>query len=257
MTTTSGMTAYWAVVAFIFGSVFGSFIGCLADRHVTGEPIWKGRSHCDACGHPLSGMDLVPIFSYLFLGGRCRYCGQKIGARDFFVELFMGLAFAIITVRFGITFTTLKILGLTCILTAISLVDLQTFTIPDSYIAAGIIWWLVTVPLTLGFSIRSILYTVLGAVIVGGGMLLLSFIFEKVTGKDGLGGGDIKLFFMTGLYVGLSNILLEVIAACIIGLIMVAASGQKKIPFGPAISVATLFCILAGGPIVTAYLGLF
>lgn len=254
--TSTAMAPVWAVIAFLFGTIFGSFVCCLADRTVSGENVWRGRSHCDTCGHRLAPADLVPILSYFMLGGRCRYCGQKISLRSTLTEIVTGTAFVVIFLRFSLTFTTLKLFGLVCILGAVSLVDLQTFTIPDSFIAAGIIWWLVTVPLTIGFSVRAILLTVLGAAILGGGTWLVAIFFEKRAGQTGLGLGDVKLFFMTGLYVGLSNILLEVIASCVIGLFVAAASREHKIPFGPAISLATLFCVLAGGPIMMVYFGL-
>ena len=75
------ITVYCCAVAALLGACTGSFLACLAWRTVHGESVLRGRSHCDVCGHVLGVRDLVPVFSYLFSGGKCRYCGAKLSAR--------------------------------------------------------------------------------------------------------------------------------------------------------------------------------
>jgi len=87
------MNLYFSIVFFIFGLVFGSFLNCWAWRIVHNESVLKGRSHCAVCNHELGALDLVPLFSWIFLKGKCRYCGEKISARYPLVELICGLYF--------------------------------------------------------------------------------------------------------------------------------------------------------------------
>lgn len=250
------ITLYILTVTFILGAIFGSFINCMALRTVFGESVMQGRSHCAVCGHPLSAGDLIPIFSYIFLHGKCRYCGEKISPRYMATEIAMALGFIAIVIRFDVTFTALRYLVLLCILMALSLVDLEKYEIPDRFIIAGIVWWAATMPL-MDISIKTQLKDgLIGAFAIAGSMLVLSLIFDRVTGKESLGGGDIKLLFMTGLYLGLFAGLFSLIAACVIGIIFVLVLKQNRIPFGPAISLATILGALFGSNIVNWYISI-
>ena len=110
------MLVYSCILAAAFGAVFGSFINCTAWRIAHGENFLKGRSHCAECGHALSAADLVPVFSYLFLRGKCRYCGKKISPRYMLTELLLAAAFVCFVLRFGISGETLRYMGLAVIL---------------------------------------------------------------------------------------------------------------------------------------------
>ena len=145
--TTALILLYILILAFLFGAVFGSYIDCLAWRLVHHERVTRGRSHCDVCGHALGAGDLIPIISYLRSGGRCRYCGAKFSAESTWVELALGLAFAAIVYKFDVSFVALRYLGLLVILMGLSLVDQKTCIIPDRFHVAGILWWLLTLPL--------------------------------------------------------------------------------------------------------------
>ncbi|MGN0362686.1 MAG: prepilin peptidase [Bilifractor sp.] len=275
MELTLFLKIYGSIISFVFGAVFGSFINCLSWRMVHGESIVKGRSHCAVCGHVLSAADLVPIFSYIFLKGRCRYCHEKISPRYMIAELLLAGGFTGVFIRYGLTVQTLRYMVLSCILLGLSLTDLDTFEIPNRFILAGIILWAVTIPFMgdalgtgtagqqlggglLGQSIiGQLIDGLLGGALIAGALLVLSLIFDKVTGKEGLGGGDIKLFFMTGLFTGPGVGLFNLILSCIAGLVFSAIRRQQKIPFGPAISIATYFSLLFGPAVVNWYLGLF
>lgn len=250
------LTVYIFVVAAIFGAVFGSFINCMAWRIAHEESVLKGRSHCAVCNHPLGVMDLVPVFSYLFLRGRCRYCKEKISPRYMAVELLMAAAFILAVQRFDLSLQTVWVCGLACILMALSLVDLETYTIPDRFIAAGIVWYFGVLLFADDWK-GELLSGLAGGLSIGAGMLLLSLLFDKVTGKESLGGGDIKLFFMTGLYLGPWVGLFNLILSCFIGIGFVLCMRQKRIPFGPAISLAAFVSLLVGSDVVNWYLGLF
>lgn len=229
-------TALLLILAAILGACVGSFVNYLVGQRAENERLWRGKTHCSACKHELGFLDLVPILSWLFLRGRCRYCKARIPVRYLLVEIVEAVVFVAIVWVYGISIQALAYLCLAGILTALSLVDLKTLTIPNGYIIAGIIVWLATVwcievPLGsfsvgsffvgyFGFGFVAVLVDgLVGAFAVGIFMLLLSLVFDKLTGKRSLGGGDIKLLFMVGLFLGVFGSLFNVLLSCVLGLV--------------------------------------
>lgn len=275
-------------IAAVLGACLGSFVNCLAWRQANGESVLAGRSHCTSCGHVLGVLDLIPVVSWLALRGRCRHCGKRVSPRYVIVEALMAVLFAAVVVRYGVSVQTAAYLVLVCILMAVALVDLDTFTIPNGFVLAGCVLWLVTIwfmpaPRADAFSVGSLfagwvhpggsvaLDGIVGAVGVAGGVLLLSLVFDMVTKRSSLGGGDVKLLFMVGLFLGLAGSMLNLLVACVVGLAFAVVRGlsapssqdegesirTRAIPFGPAIAAATVFTLLAGPTILTWYAGLF
>lgn len=275
-------------IAAVLGACLGSFVNCLAWRQANGASVLAGRSHCTSCGHVLGVLDLIPVVSWLALRGRCRHCGQRVSPRYVIVEVLMTVLFAAVVVRYGVSVQTAAYLVLVCILMAVALVDLDTFTIPNGFVLAGCVLWLVTIwfmpaPRVDAFSVGSLfagwvhpggavaLDGIVGAVGVAGGVLLLSLVFDMVTKRSSLGGGDVKLLFMVGLFLGLAGSMLNLLVACVVGLAFAVVRGlsapssqdedesirTRAIPFGPAIAAATVFTLLAGPTILTWYAGLF
>lgn len=163
----------------------------------------------------------------------------------------------------------LRDLGLTCVLLGISLVDWETMEIPDGYILFGIFWWLLTNTGKLGiewwamdrkggmraasvYILKTMGKSFLAAIAIAGIILLLSLVMDKILGKESMGGGDIKMLFMTTLYLGIWNGLFALILSCVIGLLFVAFCKQKKIPFAPSIAIAT-YLGLTIGPFFTRW----
>ncbi len=277
MELTTGLNIYTGFLFFVFGTVFGSFLNCMAWRIAHHESVLKGRSHCAVCGHTLGAADLVPVLSYLFLRGRCRYCKEKISPRYMIAELVCGVGFLAAFGRFGLSLRTVQAVVLFCILFALSLVDFEIYEILDRFILAGILWWFASSWLTdrrlnlLGLTVSTLqegeslslagwgsnlLAGLIGGLAIGGGMLVLSLLFDHLLGKESMGGGDIKLFFMTSLYLGTLQGLFSLILSCIVGLVTAAVMRQKKVPFGPSISLACYISLLAGEYFVNWYLSL-
>lgn len=285
------LTIYISTIAFILGAVFGSFTDCMAYRIMNGESVLKGRSHCDVCGHVLGARDLVPIFSWLFSHGKCRYCDARISAESTITELLMGICFVITVTRFGLSFEALRILVLLVIFFALSIIDLHTLEIPDRFHIAILITYFITLPLvawqkTTGYSrvslwtlmtvqnsmniesqtagsttftetlLHMLLPGLLTAALIGGGMLLISLIMDKVLGKESMGGGDIKLFFVTGFYLTPLLGLFNLVLCCLLGLIFVVAFKKQKIPFGPSICIGTFISLLFGAQFINWYISL-
>ena len=240
---------YCLILAFILGSVFGSFLNCVTDRIINHEKWWTGRSKCDSCGHVLSILDLFPVFSYLFLKGKCRYCGAKLSINYVLSETVLGVLFlGYIIIHGTIDLVLLRDLGLIACLYGLSLSDLKSYEIPNGFIIFGIIWWLI-----FSFSLDGLV----SGVVISGSILIITLIMEKILKKEAMGGGDIKLFFMVSLYLGLSVGLFNIILACVIGILFVLIGKKNMIPFGPSISIATYVSMLVGSQVVNMYISLF
>lgn len=255
---TPGLTAYILFVTLLLGLCVGSFLNCMAWRLVHHESVWKGRSHCARCGHTLSALDLIPVVSYACLKGRCRYCGEKISPRYPAAELLCGAVFVSLVSRYGLGWEAGRLLLLSCVLLVAALTDLESMEIPDRLHAAAILIWLAFLPLA-PVPLDEALFGALGAFGVAGPLLLIVLLADKALGRESMGGGDLKLLFVTGLYFGWAGTLLLLILACLLGLIFaaLARAGGREFPFAPSICAAAWLVMLAGQPIVDWYLGLF
>lgn len=251
------LCVFVSIVLFCFGTVFGSAINCMASRIVANESWIKGKSHCEHCGHELGFFDLFPVLSYVFLGGKCRYCHTHISIRYVLVEIFCGLSFVLLFLsRKTLDARLLEYLILTIILFGLSLVDLDSYIIPDGFIIAGIINWLVF-GLFMADKKSYYLNGLIGGFCIGGFILGMSLLMDRILKKESLGGGDIKLLFMVCLYTGPFKGLLLLFLSCLIGLFFVVLLKERKIAFGPSISIATYFVLLYGDRLLSWYLSLF
>ena len=247
------LIAYLLFLAALLGLVFGSFCNAWAWRIVHGESIVHGRSHCAVCGHPLSARDLVPLLSWLFLRGKCRYCGAPISVRYPAVELISALYYLSIVLRFGLSVDALRLLILGSLLLTASLVDLDTMELPDGLLLAAALAALLRLP----DGWKSAL---LGAAAISIPLLLLVLLADKLLGRETMGGGDIKLVAVLGLHFGSLQTLFLLILACVLGLCLGAAMKKAKdapFPFGPALALAGWFTALFGTSLVSWYLSLF
>lgn len=237
----------------------GSFLNCVAMRVLSGESIARGRSHCMSCGHTLGALDLVPLFSWLLLRGKCRYCGSKISARYPLCELVLGVVYVLILAKYDLTLRTLELIVLCSVLLCVTLCDLDEHIIPDRFIIIGIINRIIFI-LISGNILAELKLSLIGAFSVSLPLLILSLILDKILKKDTMGGGDIKLFFMAGMYFAWPVNVLVLLMSAIIGIVFGVLSKkneEKQIPFGPAISVGYFLGMLFGSELVNLYLGLF
>ena len=250
---------YCAALALCLGASLGSFLNCAAWRIAHGESFVKGRSRCPACGHTLGPPDLVPVFSWLFLRGKCRYCGERISPRYVLAELLFAALTLACLLRFDLGVECLRNLVFLCCLFCLSLVDLEIWEIPDGCLLVAAAVWLAALPF-LWQGWWPALSHVLCGVLVGGGVLLLSLVMDRMLQKESMGGGDIKLFALVGLYLGFYRTVFTLLLSCVLGLLFVLISRRgrgKPFPFGPAISAAAAVLLLWGDGIVDWYLGLF
>ena len=252
------LIVYLLFLTTLVGLVMGSFLNCCAIRLCHGEKISRGRSHCMSCGHTLGVLDLVPLFSWLFLRGKCRYCGARISARYPLTELVSAAVYVATVCRYGLSLKTAEGLLFATLLLVIAFCDIEDMVIPDRFIIAGIVVRIVFILLSDNIG-REALNSVIGGFAVAVPILIVVLIMEKILKKEAMGGGDIKLFFMVGLYLSWQTDIIMVLLACICGIVfaMLASRRDTAFPFGPSIGLAAWITYLCGQQILTAYLGLF
>lgn len=253
------LTGYILFLAFALGAAMGSFLECAAGRYVRRTSFLRGRSHCDGCGAALGLLDLIPIVSWLALRGKCRRCGAKIGWRCVVTESVTALVFLTTLWRFGFTWQALETLILGCCLIWLALVDLETMELPNGPMVFSAVSFF-SFLFAYGDPLHRLWWGLLGALCIGGGVLLISLAADKLMGRETMGGGDIKLLALLGLYLGPGGGLLLLILACVVGLVMAAATGAgrgKEFPFGPSIALAAWPAVLFSNAVLSWYLGLF
>lgn len=245
----------------VLGSVAGSFLDCMVSRCLRGESCFSGRSHCVDCGHVLGVRDLVPVFSYLAGRGRCRYCGAKIPKECLAAELAGAVIYVGMGVTFGISEELVLWLLAGSLLLLLSLMDAARKIIPDA-----ILFWLAAVRILFLFLLREPLLDTaismaMGVCIVPGCLFLLVLLMDRVTGRESMGGGDVKLLFVLGLYFGWMQMLLLLLAASLMGFFAaipgVLQKTKKEIAFGPFLAAGCFFVLWFGGPLLAWYRGLF
>ena len=251
---------YLYILVFILGAVMGSALNCLALRLASGKK-WSGnqRSACPACGHVLAAKDLIPLVSYLTLGGKCRYCRAPVSKRYILSELGLGLVYTAVLALRGLSLSAVSAIILFSCLFSLSLVDLDTQIIPDRFLLIPLVFRVLELLLTGGLS--SLLPALLPGLIFGGFVLALSLIMDKVLKKDTMGGGDIKLIALLGCFLSIPEMLLMILLSCILGIviasILMKIDAETPFPFGPALSLAAYATMLFGEKVISWYLSLF
>jgi prepilin signal peptidase PulO-like enzyme (type II secretory pathway) len=255
------------IIVFILGLIIGSFLNCVIYRLEEEKSFLKGRSFCPHCKHILNWGDLIPVFSFIFLKTRCRYCREKISFQYPLVELATGLLFvSLLNYGFLSPFYILHsifFILFSCFLIIIFIFDLKHYIIPDKVIFPAIITALIY-NLYLLFISHYPLSTILNNFYAAFGAALFFLIIVLATKGKGMGVGDIKLAFFMGLLLGLPNILVALFLAfligAIIGLGMIALKKKtlkSEIPFGPFLILGTFIALFWGSNLINWYLNLF
>ena len=237
------MEIVYLICFLLLGLVMGSFFCVVGLRLGREENFITGRSHCDSCHHELVAKDLVPIFSYIFLKGRCRYCKNKINPLSFFIELFTGIAF------YSFSFS----IDLLIVLVAISLTmiifasDTTYLIIPDEVLAFFAVIFIILDIFKFGFA--GSLKMIGGAVFLFLVMYALMKFGDFLLKKESLGGGDVKLLFVIGLVLepllGIVNIFLGSFIALPVSVFLYKKNKEHVIPFGPFLLVAFLIILFS------------
>jgi leader peptidase (prepilin peptidase)/N-methyltransferase len=249
------------VIVFMFGLCVGSFMNVCIYRLPTSTSIADPpRSMCPSCSSLIKFYDNIPVFSYLWLKGRCRYCNAPISFRYLVVEVLSGIAALSVLFRFGLTLEGLVYFIFIASLLVITFIDIDHRIIPDIITLPGI-----PIGLVASFALPKVtlLSSVLGLLAGGGSLWGVAWAYHRITGKDGMGGGDIKLLAMIGTIVGWQGVIFTIFVSSavgtIIGMTVMLVKGKNMkfaVPFGPFLAIGAMAYIFFGERIIFWYFNL-
>ena len=248
-------------IIFLIGLIIGSFLNCVIYRLEKKQSFLSGRSFCPKCKHKLSWQDLIPVFSFILLKGKCRYCHKKISFQYPFVELATGILFVLIFGHWDLGFDWSLVIGIwdlfyllviACFLIIIFVYDLKHYIIPDKIIYPAIV--------------IAFLYQLFGHwdfIFAAFGAAAFFLAIVLISREKWMGMGDVKLAFLMGLILGLPNILVALFSGFFLGAIIgtgLIISKRKtlksQVPFGPFLVAGTFIALFWGQNIINWYLKL-
>jgi len=263
-----------AVLSFIFallGAAIGSFLNVCIDRLPEDKSLAYPASHCDACQRHLSSKDMVPVFSYLWLRGRCRYCGASVPRRVFWVELSSGLFFAFTLWHYGLSAEFALNAFYFCLFLVLGLIDLDHKLILNKIIyPASVVALIISISVSAfrGTFTTAIFYNVVlppGIInaVIGGASGFVLLLIVAIVSRGGMGWGDVKMAMLIGLITGFPMVFSALLMGIILGglaaafLLLTKRKKRKEvIPFGPFLALATMVTVLWGSDIRNWYIGL-
>jgi leader peptidase (prepilin peptidase)/N-methyltransferase len=252
------MEIFYYVIFVVLGLVIASFLNVCADRLPANKSIIKPPSHCDSCNRRLSVKDLIPVFSYFFARGKCRYCGARIPLRVILVEIITGALFGFLFWRFGLS----PAFGIgcfySCIFILILITDLEHGLILNKIIYPALIAALI---INLIFSAITPAWQIIINALIGGAGGFILFLLIVIISRGGMGFGDVKMAGLIGLALGwqegLVAILIGVILGGLVAIVLLASKIKRRkqaIPFGPFLSIGAIIALLYGQEILHWYL---
>lgn len=248
------LTVFLYIIVFLYGITIGSFLNVLIYRLPKKENIVTTRSHCMSCGNQLKWYDLVPLFSYLVLRGKCRKCKARISVQYPLIEGLNGMLYSLIFAVYGISVETLLYCLLSSALLALSVIDLRTYEIP-----VGFQYFILVLGIArVATDFKNWLFYVIGFFAVSVFLYLIVLISKGAA----MGGGDVKLMAVCGLLIGWKLILLSLTVGCILGsvihLLRMKLSGQDHVlAMGPYLSLGIMISVLWGNQFLNWYLSGF
>jgi leader peptidase (prepilin peptidase)/N-methyltransferase len=253
------------LIIFLFallGLIVGSFLNVCIDRLPRNESIVYPPSHCAVCQHKLAVKDLIPLFSYLRLRGRCRYCQASIPRKLFWVEFATGLIFALLYWHYGLSAELGVMAFYACLFIIIFVIDLEHGLILNKVVYPGMVVALLLALLPHPWLTRWLVTGVANAALGGAVSFVILFLIA-ILSRGGMGWGDVKLAALIGLATGFPLVFFSLIMGAILGGIVAVAliiakkkTRRETIPFGPFLAVATVITLLWGSNILNWYLGL-
>ena len=255
----------FGLYSILFGLILGSFLNVCIYRLPRGQSVAVPRSYCPDCGRFIRWYDNIPLLSFLWLKGKCRFCNKKIPLRYPLVEAITGIFSCLVYLKFGGGLAYLfYFLLLAAPLIAITFIDLEHRIIPDSLSLPGILTGTLASFFLSGLPGTKALINSLTGILAGGGALfLVSWFYEKLRHQEGIGGGDVKLAAMLGAFFGWKGVFAVLLFSSVLGsltgllFMIVFKKGLKfAIPFGPFLAAGSLLYLFYGGEILGWYLGL-
>lgn len=242
----------------LLGLIIGSFLNVCIYRIVREESISFPQSHCTSCGYSLKPKDLVPVFSYIYLEGRCRCCKEKISIKYPLVEILNSCLYVLIYLRFGFTLDLFKFCMFASLLIVIAFIDFETKFIYNSTIIFGVISGIVFNAL-IWIKNKYIPWNYIVGAFIGFGIIYLIVILT-----DAMGEGDIDIALICGLFLGIKGVIVTLFIAIILGgivgaiiLILKLKDRKAEIAFGPYLAIGGIISCLYGNYLIEIYLSRF
>jgi leader peptidase (prepilin peptidase)/N-methyltransferase len=247
------------VAAGLFGATIGSFLNVCIYRLPRNESLVWPSSRCPACGSRIAPYDNVPILSFLWLRGRCRACRGPISPRYPLVESANAFGYVWIVQQFGLDWSAAAYASLFSALLVVTVIDFDHQIIPDRITLPGIPLGILCAATVLP---TGLLNSMLGVLLGGGLLWFMAWISPYLFGKEGMGGGDIKLLAMVGAFLGWEPVLLTVLvgasAGAVTGLSLIALKRFRRdqyLPFGPFLALGAVVAMFFFGEIKSWYVG--
>lgn len=243
----SELEVFYVVMIFLLGACMGSFGNAIIYR-LPREISLLGRSSCTQCKKQIAAWNNIPLVSYFLLRGRCAHCGTKFSIQYPLVEFITAALFTAIYLYYGFTWTTLEYLILVWALVICSFIDLEHMILPDVFTLGGIVLGFIGAVLNPE---RTVLEAFFGFLFGGGILWLVAYVYYVFTGREGLGGGDIKLLAWLGTLLGWKSIPFIILSSSVLGSVVglyISRKSEDKlkavIPFGPFIALGAILYIL-------------
>lgn len=233
------------VLLFIIGIIFGSFYNVVGLRLSKEESIVFPPSHCTKCNHQLKTLDLIPIFSYIFLKGKCRYCKDKISIKYPIFEFITGVLFVLSYIKFSFTIEFLISIIFCSMLVIITVSDIDSFIIPDQVLlVSGVLLFAIYIFTYKTFAFDYLKDGVISFIFMYAVKLIGNFVFKK----ESMGDGDIKLMGVVGMVIGYKKVIIALFLAAYLGMpyaiyIMIKKNINHELPFGPFLSLASIILL--------------
>jgi len=249
-----GLMIFLYCIIFIYGIVIGSFLNVCILRIPDGKSVVTERSHCVSCGYQLSWYDMVPVFSYLFLCGKCRQCKKHISIQYPIIEAANGVLWLISFAAYGISWNFVLVSLLFSALLVLSVIDFRTYEIPFCInVFIGVLG-----VVRLIIDIKNYPLYLIGMVCVSG-LLWLILVISK---GAAMGGGDVKLMAAAGLFLGYKLVIVALMFGCFYGSVihiirMKLSDEGHQLAMGPYLSMGIFTALVCGDYIVNWYLSLF
>ena len=224
-----------AIVVFIFGTMIGSFLNVVIYRIPKGESIAFPASKCQSCQTPLKWWHNIPLFSWLFLRGKCYFCHEKISAQYPMVELLTGIIFVILYFKLGRVWYLPFVAASFAALLALVMIDFEYMAVPDNVNFAALIFALVQPDFLMG-----LLY----AAIAAGGLYLIGLLSSFIAKREAMGGADVIVAGTMGALLGFPNFFVAIFLSALLAMIPALIWREKGVPFVPFLALATFIVYL-------------
>lgn len=247
------------ILIFAFGACIGSFLNVCIYRIPAGLSIVHPGSRCPNCRTMIAFYDNLPILSFVLLRGKCRTCQAPIAIRYPVVELLTGLCALACALAFGLTVHALVVFVFIATLIVVALIDLDHRIIPDAISLPGILFFFLAALAVPTVTWQS---SIIGILAGGGSLFGVAWVYQFMTGREGMGGGDIKLLAMIGAMTGWQGVVFTLFAASAVGtaigiLLMIRSGRGMKlaIPFGPFLALGAVIYLFFGECLIDWYFG--